>query len=116
MVKEIIITAVAGYALFEIIEHVVIPVVWLLKNKGKRSRSVCGVSSMIGNVCEVKEWHVLEGRVCLYGEFWKAKSDCAFLCGDKAVIESVDGLVLRVRRVPTESRSRKESNRNRADG
>lgn len=116
MVKEIIIALVAGYALFEVIEHVVIPLVWLLKNKGKRSRSVCGVSSMIGKVCEVKEWQDLEGRVCLYGEFWKAKSDCPLLYGDSAVIEKVDGLVLTVKRVPTDSNSYKESNGNRADG
>jgi membrane-bound ClpP family serine protease len=114
MVKEIIITAVAGYALFEIIEHVVIPSVWFLNNKGKRS--LCGVSGMIGQVCEVKDWQDLEGRVCLYGEFWKARSDCAFLCGDKAVIESVDGLVLTVKRVPTDSQSSRDHNQNRVDG
>jgi membrane-bound ClpP family serine protease len=100
MIKEILITLVAGYVLFEIDEHGVIPLVWFLKNKGKHS--VCDTSSMVGKICEVKQWQDLEGRVSLHGELWKAKLGCPLLYGDRAVIESIDGLVLTVNRMPTD--------------
>jgi len=105
MLKEIIITLVAGFVIFEIIEHVVFPLVWSFVQR--RKVSPCDVSSMIGKTGEIKQWKDLEGKIFINGEIWNAKSGSPLLQGDKAIIERVEGLVLTVKKVPTISRSRK---------
>ena len=106
MVKEIIIALVAGFILFEIIEHVVFPLVWSFIQR--RKASICDVSSMIGKVAEVKQWRDLEGKIFINGEIWNAKSDFPLLQGDKAIIERVEGFVLTVKKVPTVFHSRRK--------
>ena len=39
-----------------------------------------------------------EGKVFIRGEYWNARADQAIASGDPVEVESVDGLVLRVRR------------------
>ena len=103
MVKEIIITLVAGFILFELIEHVVFPLVWSFFQR--RKAPICDVSSMIGKVAEVKQWRDFEGKTFINGEIWNVKSDFPLLQGDKAIIERVEGFVLTVKKVPTISHS-----------
>jgi membrane-bound serine protease (ClpP class) len=98
MVKEIIITLVAGFVIFEIIEHVVFPLVWSFIQR--RRGSPCDVSSMIGKTGEIKQWKDLEGKIFINGEIWNAKSDFPLLHGDKAIIERVEGFVLKVKKCP----------------
>ena len=50
MIKTIILTLVIGVLLFELIEHVVFPLFWFIM--GRKRRSVCGVSGMLGKVGE----------------------------------------------------------------
>jgi membrane-bound serine protease (ClpP class) len=107
MVKEIIITLVAGFVIFEVLEHVVFPLVWSFVQR--RKGSVCDVSSMIGKVGEIKQWQGLGGKIFINGEIWNAISDIPLFQGDKAVIERVEGFVLTVKRAPTISHSRKNS-------
>ena len=107
MVKEIIIALVAGFILFEFIEHVVFPLVWSFVQR--RKVSPCDVSSMIGKVAEVKQWQNLEGQIFINGEIWNAKSDSPLLQGEKAIIEKVDIFVLTIKRVPTASHSKRNS-------
>ncbi len=97
MVKEIIIALVAGYVVFELLEHVVLPLVWVYLQR--RRGSVCDVSGMVGKVGEVKQWHGLGGKIFVNGEIWNAKSDTPLLQGDRAVIERVEGFVLTVKKV-----------------
>ena len=42
-----------------------------------------------------------EGKVFTHGEYWDACSDTPIAAGDRVVIEAVDGLQLKVRKVPT---------------
>jgi membrane-bound ClpP family serine protease len=105
MLKEIIITLVAGFVIFEVLEHVVFPLVWSFVQR--RKGSLCDVSNMIGKVGEVKQWQDLGGKIFINGEIWNARSDILLFQGDKALIERVEGFVLTVKRVPTISRSRK---------
>jgi membrane-bound ClpP family serine protease len=105
MLKEIIVTLAAGSVIFEVLEHVVFPLVWSFVQR--RKGSVCDVSSMIGKVGEVKQWRGLRGKVFINGEIWNAKSGFPLLQGDKALIERVEGFILTVKRVPTVSHSRK---------
>ena len=96
MAKEIIIALVAAFVLFEIIEHVVFPLVWSIIQK--RKPSICDVSNMVGKVGEVKRWRDLEGKIFINGETWNARSDMPLSSGDNAVIERVDGFVLEVKK------------------
>ena len=98
MIKEIAITLVAAFVLFEIIEHVVFPLVWSIIQK--RKPSICDVSNMVGKVGEVKRWRDLEGKIFINGETWNARSDRPLFPGDNAVIEKVEGFVLTVKKVP----------------
>jgi membrane-bound serine protease (ClpP class) len=106
MVKEIIITLVAGFVIFEFIEHVVFPLVWSFVQR--RKGSMCDLSIVIGKIAEVKQWQNLEGQIFINGEIWNARCDIPLLQGDKAVIEKVEGFVLTVKKVPTISHSRRK--------
>jgi membrane-bound serine protease (ClpP class) len=94
MIKTIILTLVIGVVLFELIEHVVFPLFWFIKKR--KRRSVCGVSGMSGKVGEVKQWKKNEGKVFVNGELWQAVSEVPLLPGDRVVIQSVEGLTLKV--------------------
>ena len=94
MIKTIILTLVVGVLLFELIEHVVFPLFWFIKER--KRRSVCGVSGMSGKVGEVKQWKKNEGKVFVNGELWKAVSEVPLLPGDRVVIQNVEGLTLEV--------------------
>ena len=107
MTREIITTLVAGVLLFEIIEHVVFPLVWSITQK--RKPSICDVSNMLGKVGEVKRWRDLEGKIFINGETWNARSDMSLFPGDNAVIERVEGFVLTVKKVPIVSHSRERN-------
>jgi membrane-bound serine protease (ClpP class) len=93
--KNVIITLVVGFVLFEFVEHVVFPLFWSIKNRKKRS--VSGVTGMLGRVGKVKQWEKTEGQVFVNGELWRAVSEVPLLRGDKAVIQNVEGLTLRVK-------------------
>ena len=94
-IKNIIATLIVGLIVFETIEHVVFPLLWFAKN-GKK-KSLCGVEGLLGRVVEIMQWEKTEGRVFVNGELWSAVSDVPLAKGDKAVIEDVQGLTLRVK-------------------
>ena len=94
MIETIILTLVVGVLLFELIEHVVFPLFWFIKER--KRRSVCGVSGMSGKVGEVKQWKKNEGKVFVNGELWQAISEVPLLPGDRVVIQNVEGLTLKV--------------------
>ena len=95
MMKTIILTLVIGLVLFELVEHVVFPLFWFIKDR--KRKSVCGVTGMLGKVGEIKQWQETEGKVFVNGELWRAVSDVPLLTGDNAVIQNVEGLTLRVK-------------------
>ena len=92
--ETIILTLVIGFVLFELIEHVVFPLFWFIKDR--KRKSVCGVPGMLGKVGEVKQWRNNEGRVFVNGEPWEAVSDAPLLPGDRVVIQNMKGLTLGV--------------------
>ena len=94
MIKTIILTLVTGFIIFELIEHLVFPLFWFIK--GRKKRSACGVSGMLGKVGEVKQWQKNAGKVFVKGEVWQAVSEVSLLPGDRVVIENVEGLTLKV--------------------
>ena len=94
MLKTIILALVIGVVLFELIEHAVFPLFWFIM--GRKRKSVCGVSSMLGKVGEVKQWEKNEGKVFVNGELWQAVSEDPLIPGDRVVIRNVVGLRLKV--------------------
>jgi membrane-bound ClpP family serine protease len=94
-VKSVIITFVIAFIVFEFIEHIVLPLIWFIKNRNKRSNY--GVTSMIGKVVEIKKWDKTEGQVLINGELWKAVCEVPLSVGGKAIIQDVEGLTLRLK-------------------
>jgi len=95
MMKTIILTLVIGFVFFELVEHVVFPLFWFIKDR--KRKSVCGVTGMLRKVGQIKQWRETEGQVFVNGELWRAVSDVPLLTGDNAVIQNVEGLTLRVK-------------------
>ncbi|MGD8535560.1 MAG: NfeD family protein [Candidatus Aminicenantes bacterium] len=95
MILKIFLFILLAYLLFELIEHVIIPLFWLILKK--KRRPVTGDSGLIGEVGEVKEWNNTEGRVFVHGELWWATSEEPLSPGDKAVVQTVKGLTLKVK-------------------
>ena len=94
MIKTIILTLIIGVVLFELIEHVVFPLFWSIM--GRKRKSACGVTGMLGKVGEVKQWKKNEGKVFVNGELWQAVSEIPLAPGDRVVIQNVEGLILKV--------------------
>jgi len=80
--------------LIELIEHIIFPLIWSFIVRNRKPLS--GIESMVGKEIKVEKWRDTNGMVFINGELWKATSDHQLLPGDKAIIEKVDGLILRV--------------------
>jgi len=94
-VKSVIIILIIAFLVFEFVEHVVLPLIWFIKYRNKRSNY--GVSGMIGKVVEIKRWDKTEGQVLINGELWKAVCEVPLSVGGKAIIQDVEGLTLRLK-------------------
>jgi len=94
MITDIVMVLIAGYILWELVEHVLFPLVWLVVSRNRKSP--CGKEGMPGKTVEVKSWKDGEGRVLVEGELWNAASDDRLQPGDRAIVQRVDGLVLRI--------------------
>ena len=92
---KILIVLVIVFVLFEIIEHIIFPLFWLII-KG-RKKSVSGDDGMIGQIGQVKKWNKTEGKIFVHGEIWNAISEVPLSTGEKVVIQSVEGLILKVK-------------------
>lgn len=95
MLKATIITIIICFIVFELIEHVVFPLIWFIKDRNKKSKY--GVTGMIGKVVEIKTWDKTEGRVLVNGELWRAISEVPLTPGSKAVILDIEGLILKLK-------------------
>jgi len=94
MAMKIVVAIIIAVVAFEVIEHVVVPLIWLVVTR--RRRSVAGATRLLGEVVEVRRWKETEGYVFVRGELWKAVSRTPLSVGDKATVQSVDGLTLNV--------------------
>jgi membrane-bound ClpP family serine protease len=94
-VKSVIIILIIAFLVFEFVEHVVLPLIWFIKDRNKRSNY--GVTGMIGKTVEIKRWDKTEGQVLINGELWKAVCEVPLSAGGKAIIQDVEGLTLRLK-------------------
>jgi membrane-bound ClpP family serine protease len=93
-VKSAIIILAIGVLLFELIEHIVFPLIWFIKDR--KRRSVCGLTGMAGKIGEIKYWQDSEGQIFVNGELWRAVSDFQLSAGDRVVVQDVYGLTVSV--------------------
>jgi len=93
-VKSVILILIAGYLIFELMEHAIFPLIWFIKNRNRKP--LCGITNMTGRVGEIRYWQKSEGKILVNGELWRAVSKFPLSAGDKAVIEHVDGLTVSV--------------------
>jgi membrane protein implicated in regulation of membrane protease activity len=91
--KDLLVTIVIAVVLFEVLEHVVVPLIGAVVQRRKSSRRR---ASLVDQVVEIREWGKGEGLVFFKGELWKAVSDGSLAPGEKAVVRRVEGLTLSV--------------------
>lgn len=89
---------IIGYVIFEVIEHVLLPLLWSFG--ARKGKALCGKEAMLNKLVEVKSWQDGTGLVLVDGELWKATSEDPLQSGDRATIAMVDGLVLKVSPFP----------------
>jgi membrane-bound serine protease (ClpP class) len=92
--REVIITLLGVLIIYEILEHVILPLFWTIRY-GKR-KSAYGPSGMIGKKCRVKQWGGINGKVWVDGELWNAKSQTSLIPGSEAIIRDRNNLTLLV--------------------
>jgi membrane-bound ClpP family serine protease len=94
MLKTVLIVVLIGIVAFEVIEHIVLPLVFAVF--ARKRRAVTGSEGMLGRVVEVACWHGGAGTVRCGGELWSATSVHCFAPGDKAIVRRTDGLCLSI--------------------
>ena len=92
--KEILITLIACVIIYEIVEHILLPLFWTVRSIGRKS--AYGPSGMIGKRCVVKQWTGNRGKVWVGGEFWNATGNSSLMPGDEGLIQGIDNLTLQV--------------------
>jgi membrane protein implicated in regulation of membrane protease activity len=90
--KEAMITLLVCIFIYEIIEHVLLPLFWTIRYR--KRKSAFGPSGMIGKKCVVKEWNGNRGRVWVGGELWNASSDSPIIPGSETTIRGINNLTL----------------------
>jgi membrane protein implicated in regulation of membrane protease activity len=90
--KEVMITLLVCVVVYEIVEHVILPLFWTIRYR--RRKSEYGPSGMIGKRCVVKQWQGTRGKVSVDGELWNANSPSPLVPGSNAVIRDINNLTL----------------------
>lgn len=91
---EILVVVVAAVAVFELVEHVILPIAAAVG--GRRRRAATGAEGMIGRRGRVVAWSGSDGRVLVTGEIWRAEGRQALEVGDEIVVRAVRGLTVEV--------------------
>jgi membrane-bound ClpP family serine protease len=94
VIAKVLITVIAVVIVFEVFEHVIIPLIGARSGRGRRS--VTGAEGMVGRVVTVRRWSGREGVVSVSGELWQARSGTPLAVGDEATVVAVSNLTLHV--------------------
>ena len=70
-----------------------------LANKSRQLRSLTGIDGLIGEIGVVKLTLNPKGLVLVHGEVWNAESDMLINDGENVVVEAVEGLKIKVRKI-----------------
>jgi membrane protein implicated in regulation of membrane protease activity len=94
LIEKIIITIVAFFLLYELLEHVILPLLGFSFHKKRTLKS--DREGLIGQEAEVVEWKGKSGMVRLNGEYWQAFGKGTFGIGKMVKIDNIQGLKLSV--------------------
>ena len=92
-ISKIVLSPTLGMAFFISIGSI------YLATKSRQLRSLTGIDGLIGEVGVVKLTLNPKGLVLVHGEVWNAESDMLINDGENVVVEAVEGLKLKVRKV-----------------
>lgn len=67
----------------------------------QRRRPTTGREGLVGEKGAAQSQIAPEGKVFIHGEYWDARSDEPIAAGETVVVEAVEGMELKVRKVPT---------------
>ena len=95
MLQDFLATLVLAVIAFELIEHVLAPIFWFLLRG--RNKSDYGIGGMKGKTVEIKCWKDKSGIVLFHAERWQAVSEKQMQPGEKAIVEEVSGLTLKIK-------------------
>lgn len=70
-----------------------------LAAKSRQLRTITGIEGLVGETGVVKAKLNPHGSVLIHGETWNAESDAAISDGEKVIVEAVEGLKIKVRKV-----------------
>ena len=68
-ITDIVIIIIIGFVLFELIEHVIFPLVWYIIVR--KRKPLCGIESMIGKEVMVQKWQKKAGGFISMGNYGK---------------------------------------------
>ena len=105
--KEWLLILLVCWAIYEIVEHLIIPVFWLIRYR-KRNPAF-SPSGMIGKRCIVKQWNGTSGKVWIGTELWNARSKSPMIPGAEAVVQDMKGLTLLISSLEVVPQSSKSS-------
>jgi len=91
---EILVVVVAAIAVFELVEHVILPISAAVGARHRRAAT--GAEGMVGRHGQVIAWSDAEGRVLVAGEIWRAEGHQPLEVGDEVVVRAVRGLTVEV--------------------
>jgi membrane protein implicated in regulation of membrane protease activity len=94
MMKNTIVTLLICLIIYEIFEHLIFPLFWMIRNF--RRKPAYGPYGMIGKRCVVKKCDGESGKVCIGSEIWNASSKTQLMPGAKAIIKDIKGLTLQI--------------------
>ena len=95
MLQDFLFMMVLAFVAFELIEHVLAPLVWFLLKGRKKTKYSIG--DMKGKTVQIKSWDYKSGIVLFHAERWQAESDKPMQPGEKAIVEEIIGLTLRIK-------------------
>tara|TARA_B110000263_G_scaffold30548_1_gene23106 strand:- start:2867 stop:4159 length:1293 start_codon:yes stop_codon:yes gene_type:complete len=70
-----------------------------LATKSRQLRSLTGMEGLVGEIGVVKLTLNPQGLVLVHGEVWNAESDTLIADGENVVVEAVEGLKIKVRKI-----------------
>ena len=94
MVVELLVALIAVVVVYELFEHVIIPLVAQRALRGQAA--LTGPEGLVGRTAEVRRWSGTRGTVFVNGELWEAESRLPVAVGDRVTVLAVSNLSLRV--------------------
>ena len=98
MLQDFLVTLVIAFVVFELIDHVLVPAFWFLLKRNKKS--YYGTGGMKNKIVKIIFWEEKSGIVLFHAERWKATSEKPMQPGQKAIVEDVFGLTLKIKPYP----------------